>query len=272
MLSMIGLSEALFTVGAAIVTIVPRTSSSSSSWGFTGGDLTAPFRKAVLITVVMNVFRNVCFDDRRFRDTATTDEVTSSMDEYATFIYYSLTSIESFCTTFLLLLMPYLLQCQLSEVINIRPGQDLMPWLSGILFLNVAGIFGALYRPNLWAIKRLGDALGPVPVIKTLQLFRRVNATRGGNTITIKTVETLECYSLFITLAAAAGYLLHDHDYSLGVAVRVSSIFVSWTRVIFHGLLLNVMDETGQNAAGNETPVDMADRDVESAGLVVRKR
>lgn len=276
---MISWSEAMFTTCVAVVILVPRTPKSS---GFIGGDLTAPFRKAVFCIVLMNVFRSVCFDDRRFRESIPADQAKSSTEELATLAYYTLTSIESIFTAFLKLLMPYLLQCQLSEVININPGRNLKPWLIAILLMNVTGIFGALYHPNLWAIKRLGDALGTVPVIKTLQLFRRVNTTRGGNTITIRSVEVLEWYSLCITVAAAIGYLLDDHQSSLSMAVRVSSIFVSWARLMFHGLLLNVMDEAIEIATNapsqptapdrNESPVDLADAAIESGRLLVRSR
>jgi hypothetical protein len=242
--SMIGLSEALFVTGAAVVTIVPRTSS-SSDW--IGGDLAAPFRKWLLILAVMNVFRNTCFEDRRFRQSMTTTDSDHLLSEESiwTILYYVLTGAESFGLCFLMLLMPYLLQRRLSDVINIVPGRDLMTWLRAILLLNVIGIIAARYHPNFWAFKRLDDAIGCIPVITTLRLFRRVGSkgAERGNQMTIKTLEVLEFYSFSITTLAAAAYLFDDHHSTLNVAIRVGSIFVSWTRAIFHGHLLNVMDD-----------------------------
>jgi hypothetical protein len=243
---MIGLAEALFSTCAAIVVIVPRTAS-SSDW--IGGDLASPFRRSVLFLSMMNVFRNTCFEDRRFTIISTASTVTSSSEDQvprsneSTIAYYVLTSIESFGLCFLMLLMPYLLQCRLIEVINIRPGRNLMLWLRVILALYITATVLAWHDPNLWAFKRLGDALGCIPVIKTLQLFRRVYGSRGGSQLTIQTLEVLEMFSFVVTVAAAAEYLFDDHLQSRSQAIRVGSLFVSQTRVMFHGLLLNVMDE-----------------------------
>lgn len=243
--SFIGYTEALFVVGAAVITIVPRP---ASSVDWVGGDLAAPFRKSLLLLTAMNVFRNVFFDDRRFREACLSPESSYEViteEGHWTVIYYVLTSFESFSLCFLKLLMPYLLQKRLSEVINIVPGRNLMPWLQAILLLNVLGIVTAPFNPNLWAFKRFGDAIGCIPVIQTLQLFRRVNsnAAEQGNHMTIKTLEALEGYAFLIVTMAAAAYLHDDHHSAVNVAIRLGSIFISWVRAIFHGHLLNVMDD-----------------------------
>jgi hypothetical protein len=241
----IAYTEALFVFGTAIITIVPRP---ASSVDWVGGDLAAPFRKSLLLLTAMNVFRNVFFEDRRFRDACPSNDPSQSIisDEgHWTALYYILTSFESFCLCFLKLLMPYLLQKRLSEVINIVPGRNLMSWLQAILFLNLLGIVTAPYNPNLWAFKRFGDAIGCIPVIQTLQLFRRVNSNSAqqGNHMTIKTLEALEGYSFIIISMAAAAYFFDDHQSAVNVAIRLGSIFMSWVRAMFHGHLLNAMDD-----------------------------
>ncbi|KAL7496694.1 hypothetical protein ACHAWX_000304 [Stephanocyclus meneghinianus] len=245
MASITGYSEALFVAGAAIVTLVPRP---ASSFNWIGGDLAAPFRKSLLFLAAMNISRNVSFEDRRFREACPSPESSNSMipnTGFWTVLYYVLTSIESFGLCFLMLLMPYLVQKRLSDVINIRPGHNLMPWLQAILTLNVLGTMTAPYNRNLWAFKRFGDALGCIPVIKTLQLFRRTNSSSAeqGNHLMIKTLEALEGYSFVITTMAAAAYLFDNHHSMVNVAIRLVSIFISWVRVIFHGHLLNAMDD-----------------------------
>ena len=136
MFSLIGYAEALFMIGCTVVTIVPRP---ASSVDWIGGDLASPFRKFFLLLSIINVFRNVFLDDRRFRDVCSSspDSIIPTNGGFWTITYYVLTSAESFAKCFLMLLTPYLLQKRLSEVINIRPGEDLMSWLRAILFLNV---------------------------------------------------------------------------------------------------------------------------------------
>ena len=260
MASFIGLSEALFAIGVAVVTLVPRPAS-STDW--IGGHLASPFRRSVLIITLMNVFRNTCLVDRRFHDVAvasdSSDESTAK-EAFETTVYYVLTGIESLGACFLMLLMPYLLQCRLKDVINIQPGRDLQPWLFLIVILQMIGIVGARRNPNLWAIKRFGDALGCVPVVKTLGVFRRVFSSQRGDNMTIMTLQTLESYSFIVSTFAAVGYLFDNHHSRLGLAVRVGSIFVSHVRVIFHALLLNVMDDanyiTPPPPPANETFVE----------------
>lgn len=280
MAPIIGYSEALFNIFIAVITIVPRP---ASSVDWIGGDLSAPFRKSMLFLSVLNVFRNFSFEDRRFRELCSSIESLHSVSpdgRYWTVLYYVLTSFESFSHTFLMLLMPYLLQKRLSEVINIRPGRNLMPWLQVILLLNVLGIVTAPYNPNLWAFKRFGDAIGCIPVIKTLQLFRRTNSNSAehGNHMTIKTLEALEGYSLIITIMAAAAYLYDDNNSMVNVAVRVSSIFVSAVRTMFHGHVLNVMDDASHippmRTSSHQSDREYVDLDVldENRELVVRGR
>ena len=264
---MIGLSEAFFAVGACVIVVTPRT---AATFNWVGGDLSNPFRICVLISTALNIFRNVFFEDRRFPETMV------AATESGTIVYYVLTSIESFGHTVLMLLMPYLLQCRLSDVINIKPGQDLVPWLKAILFLHVVGVLSARFNPNMWAIKRFGDALGCVPVIKTLRTFRRVYSSRGGNNIIIKSLEALEFYSLAITIAAAVGYFFDSRRSTVGQAVRVASIFVSETRVIFHGLLLNITDEASHvpmpENEGTDEEVDGSHDDLGEHRMLVAKK
>ena len=247
MASISGYSEALFVAGVVIITIVPRP---ASSVNWIGGKLAAPFRKSLLIVAAMNVFRNLTFEDRRFREACPTPESSPSVitDTGAglwTVLYYVLDGVESFSLCFLMLLMPYLLQTQLPEVPNHIAGRNLMAWLQAILLLNVIGIMTAPYNPNLWAFKRFGDAIGCIPVIRTLQSFRKNNSDSAeqGNHMTIKTMEALEGYSLIITTLAAVAYFFDDRRSIVSVAIRLGSNFISWTRAMFHGHLLNIMDD-----------------------------
>lgn len=244
MASFTGLAEVLFVIGVAIITIVPRPASSTDC---IGGDLASPFRRSVLIITLVNVFRNVCIEGRHFigdfSATSNSFDLPTTTAALETTIHDVLTSIESLGICFLMLLMPYLLQCRLKDVINIKPGRDLTAWLLVIVILQMIGVVGARYNPTLWAFKRFGDALGCVPVIKTLRLFRRVFSSQRGDNMTIVTLQTLESYSCLVSMLAAFAYLSNNHHSPLGKAVRLGSIFVHHTRVIFHALLLNVMDD-----------------------------
>jgi hypothetical protein len=138
-----------------------------------------------------------------------------------------------------------------------------MIWLRAILLLNVFGIMTAPYNPNLWAFKRFGDAIGCIPVIKTLQMFRQINlnSAEHGNHMTIKSLEALEGYSLVITTMAAAAYFFNDHTSMINVAIRLGSIFISWVRAMFHGHLLNVMDDASHIPPASPNDYETPDPD-----------
>jgi hypothetical protein len=153
---------------------------------------------------------------------------------------------ESFGLGFLMLLTPYFLQCHLSSLIKIKAGRNLVPWLYLILLLDVSGAIGfSLFDKKYYALKRLGDAIISIPIIRTLALYQNVMSVRDARVVTIQTLQTVEGYSFFLTLLASCGYWFADHAIlgKLSHAIRLTSIFMTWTRAMFHAFLLNLMDE-----------------------------
>jgi hypothetical protein len=278
-MSIEGLSEALFAIGAVLVSVAPRYKCDSSDW-IGGGALSRRFRQALVVLGILNIIRNLCMQDRRFiLDDESTKEsaITSSSSVYSNesievFVYYTFIFIDAFGIGFLMLLTPYCLQCHLASMINIRPGQNLLPWLYGCIALQLFGVIGsATFSTKLYAFKRLGDAVSSIPVLQTLRLYRKIVISRDPRVITIQTVQTIEEYNLFLASLASVAYwynqdiahpLLHNYSH----AIRLASIFVTHTRTTFHALLLNLMDEAiqiseGPDTAGTTRTSDGADND-----------
>lgn len=252
-------AESLFVIGVALATIVPRPKTVLVS--FFGGELSRPFRQLMFALVCMNSFRSFFMTDERFRDhRAQTDS--SGRTSWATWIYYVMTTTESLGINFLCLLLAYLLQCRLRVLIYIEPGRDLQPWLYAILVFGLLGTIGSIaISPEYWALKRFGDALSCIPVLKTIALYDKV-MTRNhilDSQITIQTLRVMEMVNLVATLLAAAGYWFGGGQSSnltaldsmtllrnVSIGFRQFGIFANWTRAFCHGLMLNIVDEAQQ--------------------------
>lgn len=268
-ISSLSLAETLFVQGMCFVTLAPRLPQNSNLCG--GGTVSNGFRKLFLALALMNLSRIVVFTDFRFNDR---DGEVSWREEVKTWIYFGMTALESFGLSFMCLLTPYLLQCQLTDRINIRPGRDLLPWMYGILGLNIMGVSltSIYHKTAFWSIKRLGDALSVPPVLFTLRTYdavvgfaqqqqqnlRSTPTGPGKGCILSQVLQAVEKINLGATLLAVIGYLLaHNtlgqqatHNYiaktqqeSMSAAFRLVGVYCNWVRLVFHGLLLNTIEE-----------------------------
>jgi hypothetical protein len=178
------LAMTLYHVGIALATIYPRLPNDLPFPRSIGGDLSRPFRKILVFLTFVNVIRLVALGDVRFDDrssfTAAKTILTWTHLKYFVFLFMS--AFASFLRSFLCLLTPYLMRCQLQNRINIpQPGRDLMIWVYFVLLLNILGCVMVNVKEDTmyWGIKKLGDALSFPPVYKTLNLYNSI-MTRGG--------------------------------------------------------------------------------------------
>ncbi len=197
-------------IGVTFATIIPRPKTGAAA-SFFGGDLSRPFRQLIFVLASMNCFRSVFMTDQRFREHEAQIDSTTGQTTLTTWIYYILTTIESLGISFLCLLLAYLLQCRLRALIYIEPGKDLQVWLYAISILALMGtICSVTISPQYWALKRLGDALSCIPVLKTINLYDKI-MTRNhvlDSQITLQTLRVMEIVNLPATLLATAGYWL----------------------------------------------------------------
>ena len=240
------IAECAFVVAVTLAAIVPRPKINDKS--FFGGDLSRPFRQLLFVIACMHICRSLFMKDNRF-DTAESDGT-----EIMQCAYYIMMGVESFSMSFLCLLMPYLLQCRLRDLINIRPGRDLLVWLYAILCCDITGIIISIWvSPKFWAIKKVGDALTCVPVLKTIYLYDNVMSRNRilDSQVTLQTLRVMESINLVAILMAAAGYWFEDASGTVGTltknvcgGLRLSGIFIIWARVLCHAWMLNMVDES----------------------------
>lgn len=271
-LQITSLAETLFVQAMCFVTLAPRVPFDSDKWCSVGGNLSNRFRKLFLVLAAMNLARTVLFSDARFKGDDNQEE---TMTESATtWMYFGLTALESFGLSFMCFLTPYLIQCQLVDRINIRPGKNILPWMYLVLVLNVFGMAAtsAYHVTAFWSIKRLGDALAAVPVLKTLATYdsitgfdRQGSSTRKGCVMS-QALQAMEKVNFVATVLASLGYLLAKQTLgtaarlpdpswqeTFSVAFRLFGVYCNWTRLVCHGLLLNSIDEVQYHvSAGDE--------------------
>jgi len=251
---MIQLAMTLFHVGIALATIYPRLPSDLPFPKSIGGDLSHPFRKILLGLTLLNVIRLFTFSNVNFDGvTGSITTMTGGTTHQLVYVAYLVSSaIESFFRSFLCLLTPYLMQCQLQNRINIRrPGLNLMIWVYLVLFFNILGciMVEVTGNPKYWGIKKLGDALSFPPVYKTLKLYSSI-MTQGGRfpgrgDMTGQTLTIVEYLAVTATLLSAFGYIgINDPDpKAMMASFRVVGSFANMTRVLCHAMLMNSKDE-----------------------------
>ena len=231
--SSVSVAEAVVTWTCVFSLLFPRVDPKDRD--FFGGDLSRGFRMAFFAVGLLVTIRCLLTRDHRIEKEEFGD---------GGMLFFSQVALESFLSSFLSLLMPYLLQCQLRNKINIRPGQNLMSWLYWILFLQLTGLMGRIYLGDRWwAVKRAGDSLSVVPVISTAKLHFRI--VPGQVKTMHQTLSAME-YTYFVcTWFAVVSYGVFgqdDHSFPFR-GFRVAGFFLPRFRMFYHGFLLNVMDE-----------------------------
>ena len=239
----------LFHIGIALATVYPRLPNDLPFPRSIGGNLSNPFRKVLLFLALSNVLSRFVHVSPSFK-TASKVLTGPQVMHFGMFLFMSAT--ESFLRSFLCLLTPYLMRCQLQNRINIpQPGRDLMIWVYFVLFFDILGCTMANMMVNemYWGIKKLGDALSFVPVYKTLMLYNSI-MTQGGRysgrgDMTGQALMIIEYLVVSATLLSAIGYFgIHYTEQKVVMsAFRVVGAYASMTRVLCHAMLMNSKDE-----------------------------
>lgn len=164
-------------------------------------------------------------------------------------LFFAQVALESFMVSFLTLLMPYLLECELSNKINIRPGKNLLKWLYWILFLQLVGLIGRVYvDERFWAIKRVGDSLSVMPVLSVAKLhFRIIPGQMKTIHQTLVAIEYGYFISVWFAVVSYGVFGPNDHSFPFR-GFRVAGFFLPRIRLFFHGFLLNIVDEVRNKA------------------------
>ena len=237
------ISKRLFIIGVLFISVVPRQHIDRRSCSI-GGNLSAKFKELLVLLVFLNLIRLLA-----------SDEIRTSRSQM---VSDTLGVVEVVGLSFLCFLSPYLLQTWLQDRINLggRPGANLM----GPLYLATGcSVFGVVLsrtvHPNLWCLKKIGNAISGPPVLKTLRLFNTVT-TRGGHhdgrgTIMSQSLMVVEYWHLVAQLLCAFGYAMDPHkgtadftqwDHFLA-AFRSISFVSDWLRVCAHAMFINLLDE-----------------------------
>lgn len=281
------LAGQLFTIGLAAIVVLPRMP--FDEVGTIGGRLSFPFRRALLMLVIIGLIRVMSCHIR---------PITAS---WMLILDGVLGTIHVVGQSFLCLTTAYLLQCQLVDYINIeggRPGRSLVPYLVVISVLAIVGaVVSPLSQSNLWSFVNLAEAISVWPVVKTLKTYTMVTSGGAGGRGPILTqmLAITEYWYLTTSILAflAETCLQQDDDLyedsllSFPVlvmqAIRLNQDngIDDWTRLLMHAVFLNQLDElqhihstaASSNSTNSEGARDEAARpSVKSDRLVIRNR
>jgi len=219
-----------------------------------GGRLTNRFRLLVVILLLLHLARSIVVEfAKSFIGTQ-----------------FVLGVLEMVGASFGVLYMPYLLQVWLSTRINVgRPGDNLKTWWLAITSISiVAGVLSDTVSYHFWALKKVANVISVYPVWKTLQVYNSVTMLGGPypgrGTVLSQLVSHCEIFVLVINLAdvcqqlvLASGYTKEDNENQDSLvmfllAIKHSSGFAAWVRILCHSILLNVLDE--QRFISKHTP------------------
>jgi hypothetical protein len=268
------LAGQLFTLGVAALAVCPRMPSDDPDKLTIGGRLSFPFRRALLSLVLLGMVR-VLFCHTLFPGLVSLDAI--------------LGTIHVVGQSFLCLTTAYLLQVQLSNVININPGSSLMPLLTAVAVLTIlAFALAQTIHPNYYCLEHLAEALSCYGVLHTLQTYSSVTApnSNGRGPFLTQLVRLTEYWFLITSVLAFVGEATHgflltkfhhdDEDHPIVVLLEAfrqnqDSGVDDWTRLLIHSIFLNSLDEmqhfTGASAgqaSQNGQSQNTAGRDEES--------
>lgn len=239
----IAIAEWLFMLCILVASLPPSRRARGQS--IFGEGMARPFHQLFVAVTFTLTLRSLFLPDQRFGNQG------ADLGGVLIYVYYAWVAVESLLMSFLKLCMPYILQCHLSTVINIAPGRNLQMWLFLVLAMDaVAVLLSAHVSPNFWSIKRLGDGLMAIPRIKTLQSYQRVMAVRSNQpSLLVDMLMRIEICLFVAILGASAAYATESHSAAADpnedwlVAIKIMSIFLGYTALMVHALLLNCLDE-----------------------------
>jgi hypothetical protein len=242
------LAGQIFTLVIAAVAVLPRMPSDASGCTI-GGKLSHPFRRSLIFLVGINVIRVVgCHLHHP-----------DSLQLKTLDLILGTTHVVG--QSFLCLTTAYILQCQLSNYININPGRDLLPVLCVVFGLTVLGaVLSEVRNPNFWCLVNLAEGISCWPVLRTLKTYASVTTVggqhQGRGSILIQTLRTMEvCYLTTCVLSFFAEMLDDIHgnpDLAEGRPLKIVFEAIrqnqdngidDWTRLLVHSIFLNSIDE-----------------------------
>ena len=202
MLPAVEITKRLFILGICAIAVVPRQHIDHSLCSIGGGPISHSFRKLLLASALLNLFRLFC-KLLGFHWTATI-----------------LGIVQIISLTFLCFVTPYVLQTWLASRINLgggRPGADLMTPLYLTAILSISGVaLSHTMHPNFWALNRLGNVISGFPVMRTLRTYNSVTSLGGhhagrGN-ILCQTLLVVEIWFMLTQFLCAIGYAFNNNN------------------------------------------------------------
>jgi hypothetical protein len=236
------LPSQLFILAVTIAAIAPRMPL-DKPWTI-GGNLSGSFRRLLLVIFFIHTGSAVM-----------KDFIPKS-------VFIVIYAIEIVLLSLICLLTPYLLRVWLSGRINVgrRPGQALEGWLQLIAVLSMMGAILRVATGNrqLWILTKIANCLSFIPVTRTLTLYNSVTNSQvrypGRGSVVSQVVLVVEYFALLVYLADGASKLLgllglvskeqlNSSSSPIMAGIYATDVLATYTRVLCHSILLNVLDE-----------------------------
>ena len=250
------LTKRLFILGVLAIAVAPRQHIDRIQFSI-GGDISRPFRKLLLLLVVLNLFRLA----------VSTKERSTLLQGISDILGIA----EVGGLTFLSFLTPFILRKWMQDLnrINIggTPGAPLIGPLYQACALSAAGvILSRFFHPNWWALKKLANAISGPPVLRTLKMFNGLTSIggpqEGRGSLLAQSLVVVEYWHLVMQLLSFIGYAMNRGGTGGGggqwdaclQAFRGISFISDWTRVLAHAIFINILDEMQLTSRSSGTP------------------
>lgn len=259
------LAGQIFTLAIAAIAILPRMPFDDDDFLTIGGNVSYPFRRALLGLIFIGIIRVIGCHFLPQNPDAPFFKTMDSM----------LGTIHVVGQSFLCLTTAYLLQRQLCQHINIEggvPGRSLIPALIIITLLTMTGsILSATIHSNWWCLVNIAEAYSTLPVLKTLQLYANITTISSSSSssrrpqhrrgpILVQILMIAERWYLLSSLLSFFGEAANSGVFSFGDNTSTEDVkwlqivleafrqnqdngIDDWTRLMMHSVFLNSIDE-----------------------------